>query len=131
MKNKGFTLIEVLAVLLILAIIALITVPIISNIIRESKETVFVQDVNSLVESIRTYQADNNYEAITINYTTGENVELLELDGDLPDSGQIAINEAGKVEVALWNEELQICATKSLNDKEVVKEEITQAQCAL
>ena len=38
MKNKGFTLIELLAVIVILAIIALIAVPIIINIIRDTKE---------------------------------------------------------------------------------------------
>ena len=41
------------------------------------------------------------------------------------------INEAGKVAVALWNEELEICAKKDINSKEVVKEEITKKECTL
>lgn len=131
MNKKGFTLIEVLAVLLILSIIALITTPIIINVINNSKENAFIQDVNSLVDSIRTYQAENNYEEVTVDYTTGENTDLLELDGDLPDAGQITINEAGKVAVALWNEELEICAKKDINSKEVVKEEISETECTL
>lgn len=131
MNKKGFTLIEVLAVLLILSIIALITTPIIINVINNSKENAFIQDVNSLVDSIRTYQAENNYEEVTVDYTTGENTNLLELDGDLPDAGQITINDAGKVSVALWNDELEICAKKDINSKEVVKEEISRNECTL
>ena len=131
MNKKGFTLIEVLAVLLILSIIALLTTPIIINVINNSKENAFIQDVNSLVDSIRTYQAENNYEEVTVDYTTGENTNLLELDGDLPDAGQITINDAGKVSVALWNDELEICAKKDINSKEVVKEEISRNECTL
>ena len=37
MKNKGFTLIELLAVIVILAIIALIAMPIILNIISDTR----------------------------------------------------------------------------------------------
>ena len=41
-KNKrGFTLIELLAVIVILAIIALIAVPVIMNIISESRKSAF------------------------------------------------------------------------------------------
>ena len=38
MKKKGFTLIELLAIIVILAIIAVITVPIILNIIENSRK---------------------------------------------------------------------------------------------
>ncbi|MDD3392807.1 MAG: prepilin-type N-terminal cleavage/methylation domain-containing protein, partial [Bacilli bacterium] len=37
-SNKGFTLVELLAVIVILAIIALIATPLIMNIINEAKE---------------------------------------------------------------------------------------------
>ncbi len=131
MKNKGFTLIEVIAVLLILSIIALITTPIIIGIIKDSKEKAFINDVSNMVDSIRTYQAENNYEAITIDYTTDDNVDILEVDGDLPDAGQISINEAGKVAVALWSDDLEICATKDINAKEVVKAEISKEECTI
>ena len=38
MKEKGFTLIELLAVIVILVVISLITVPMITNVIEESKK---------------------------------------------------------------------------------------------
>ena len=37
-KNKGFTLIELLAIIVILAIIAVITVPILLNVIENSRK---------------------------------------------------------------------------------------------
>ncbi len=129
--QKGFTLIEVLAVLLILSVIALITTPIISGVIKNSRENAFVNDVNSLVDSLRTYQAENNYEAITIDYTNNTNTTKLEVDGELPDAGAISINEAGKIKLALWNEKLQICAKKNEDAKEITKEKITKAECKL
>ena len=131
MNKKGFTLIEVLAVLLILSVIALITTPIIINVIKDSKEKAFINDANSLVESIRTYQANNQYESVIVDYTNNINTDKLELDGDLPDAGQISIDENGKVALALWNEDLQICAQKDLNSKEVVKKEISKSACTL
>ena len=47
-KKKGFTLVELLAVIVILAIISLIAVPIVLDIINNSKE-------NSKKESIELY----------------------------------------------------------------------------
>ena len=38
MRQKGFTLLELLAVIVILAIVALITVPLIMNTIEDAKE---------------------------------------------------------------------------------------------
>ena len=38
MKTKGFTLVELLAVIVILAIIAIIAVPIIGNVIENSRK---------------------------------------------------------------------------------------------
>ena len=52
MKNKGFTLVELLAVIAIIAIIAIITIPIIINLITDSKENTFKSSVNELVNLV-------------------------------------------------------------------------------
>ena len=39
MKNRGFTLAELLAVIVILSIIALIAIPVVLNIVNDTKES--------------------------------------------------------------------------------------------
>ena len=48
----GFTLIELLAVIVILAIIALITVPIVLNIINDTKMSAFKRNIESYMSSV-------------------------------------------------------------------------------
>ena len=38
MKKKGFTIIELLSVIVVLAIIALITIPVVTNVIEKSRK---------------------------------------------------------------------------------------------
>ena len=54
-KKKGFTLIELLAIIVILAIIAVITVPIILNIIEESKKGAAKDSAYGYKDSINKY----------------------------------------------------------------------------
>ena len=51
--NKGFTLIELLAVIVILAIIALITVPVVINIINNTKKGAAEDSVYGFVEALK------------------------------------------------------------------------------
>ena len=57
MKNKGFTLIELLAVIVILSVITLITIPMVMNVIEESKKKALVSSVEVLVldENLEVY----------------------------------------------------------------------------
>ncbi len=55
MKNKGFTLIELLAVIVILAIIALITVPVVINIINNTKKGAAEDSTYGVIESLKLY----------------------------------------------------------------------------
>ena len=51
MKNKGFTLVELLAVIVILAVISLIAVPMILGVVEESKKSAFQITCNEIYES--------------------------------------------------------------------------------
>ena len=55
MKNKGFTLVELLGVLLILAVIALITFPIIDNLLVGSKEEAYQRSIDGILEAAEMY----------------------------------------------------------------------------
>lgn len=125
MKNKGFTLVELLAVIVIIAILAVITVPTIFNVIQTSKESAFKDTAHGLVSAAGTYQAEkqaaNEDTTLTINYQTASASEksVLKTKGDLPDAGELKIDNNGKVTLALWNNEIKVCAVKAASAKEV------------
>ena len=50
--KKGFTLIELLAVIVILAVIALITVPMILNVVEESRKAAFKDSMYSAFNAV-------------------------------------------------------------------------------
>ena len=59
MKNKGFTLIEVLVVVAILAILAAIVVPRIMDRPDEAKRVAAKADIGALVQALKLYRLDN------------------------------------------------------------------------
>ena len=61
MLKKGFTLVELLAVIVILAVIALITTPIIIDSLNTSKKEAFKDSVNSLIKVTQNYYAGITY----------------------------------------------------------------------
>lgn len=60
MKNsKGFTLVELIAVITVLAIVALITVPAVNNAIKKSQEKALKAQEEVIVESAKKYALEN------------------------------------------------------------------------
>ena len=81
MKKKGFTLIELIAVLVILAILALIVTPLVMNIIRKAQVSANKRSIDAYGRSaeyaIATYILDNNdfpesFADITVEYSGAE-----------------------------------------------------------
>ena len=81
MKKKGFTLIELIAVLVIMAIIALIVTPLVMNIIRKAKTAADKRSIDAYGRSIElavaSYLLDNgtfptSIEQLTIEYSGDE-----------------------------------------------------------
>ena len=105
MKNKkGFTLIELLAVIVILAIIALIAIPIILNMIEQSRKGAARDAAYGFIDAI---EYNNSYvDAGLDGYTkiTGDNLDVtsatftpLKIKGKRPASGTVTINSNGRV----------------------------------
>ena len=71
-KNKGFTLMELLAAVIVLGIIGGIVMPIYTHITNEAKENLFRDNVKALVKNIRTI------EVIEYNHSCGciDNLEI-------------------------------------------------------
>lgn len=105
MKNKGFTLIELMAVIIVLGVLATLIVPKVVNMLNEAEKNTNMSSAEGLVKAA-TYKATNNEitgntENIIINYSTGENTSYLDYSGNKPTSGKIAIKSNGEVAMAV------------------------------
>lgn len=58
--KKGFTLVELLAVLVILAVIATISFPIVSNILENSEEKAYEQQIAEIKKAAKNFETENN-----------------------------------------------------------------------
>ena len=57
--RKGFTLAELIGVIVVLALISLITIPAISKILRQNKGSLCDTQMNNILAAARSYGADN------------------------------------------------------------------------
>lgn len=108
MKKKGFTLIEVLSVIIVLSILVLITVPIISGVVSKIKKGSFESSIHGLIDSTKLFYTDNlkvmtdnkeyifdcdKYECKT------ENGDELSYKGERPIGGKIILNGNGTIQI--------------------------------
>lgn len=81
MNKKGFTLVELLAVIVILAIIALIATPIVLNVINEAQEGADARSVEAYAKAVETkyYSEKVLGHAVTL---TGISLTTADYNGD-------------------------------------------------
>ena len=113
--KKGFTLIELLAVLVILAIIALIAVPIVQNMIRDSKKNATLRSaefyIDAVNKSIASKQANIDFDLNDGTYKINEQGNIcldeecteifeIEVENTRPTSGSVDIENNRVVSVS-------------------------------
>ena len=59
MKNKGFTLTELITVITILGLIAIVAIPNVINVIKNSKDTIYKKQINTILEGAMMWASDN------------------------------------------------------------------------
>lgn len=94
MKKKGFTLVELIAVIALLSIIMLLIVPNIANYLNSSKKTLFYDNVVNMFKSATTtfmYQDDPT------NTTFSNNGVKLDVDVESEYVYTIKVNNYGEV----------------------------------
>ena len=118
MKNrKGFTLVEVLAIIVILGLIAVITIPIIDETLKKAKRNAAKDSAHGLTEVAKQYYY--KLEEATdepVNYTCDFKNKCSELDieGARPTSGAIRIDSIGLVSGEVtFNEKYTFCIYKN------------------
>jgi len=124
MKNKAFTLIELLAVIVILAIIALIATPAVLNIIEDSRKGAAEASARSIVSAAKTY-----YMQETMNGRTVSSIDLstdtLKYDGDQASKGTITFTD-GKPSSEMYIN--GYCVTIEANGK-IKSEKMDEEDC--
>ena len=96
-KNKGFTLVELLAVIVILALIALIATPIILNVINDAKKQAAKDSAYGYMDAVEKYIVSRELEDESIQdgrYSVEELNKKISVKGSTPDNGNIEIKNS-------------------------------------
>ena len=120
MKNKGFTLIELLAVIVILAIISIIAVPLVLNIINDTKKQALTNSVENYFSAIELaigkeymFNPGENLDGTYEIKNKGKEIESqtkklsIEYDGNIDITGTLII-ENGKVTKIIGERQINI-----------------------
>lgn len=126
MKKKGFTLVEMLGVIVVLGIIALIVFPGINTAIKQARRDAFEASVNSIVRAMKTYAYDQEiitgkeYSNKIVDVTAG----VLDFDGDVPEEGKIGMT--AEKEIVFEMNDGTWCARK-LDEGEMVISKLSES----
>ncbi|MDD2378191.1 MAG: prepilin-type N-terminal cleavage/methylation domain-containing protein [Bacilli bacterium] len=137
-QKRGFTLVELLAVIAILGLVAVIIIPSVIKTIEKSRMESVVNSARGLMRSIEIKQKDNMFEQglkeIEISYDNGvesSSIPGISLDyhGKQPKNGGIVISKDGKITFAFHDGDY--CVEKGyLNDKITISK-IPEENCYL
>lgn len=128
MKKKGFTLVELLAVIVILAIIAVIATPIILGVIEKSKKGAAKNSAQGYIEAVEKQIAINLLDEDTINeitdgvYTVNELTnKKVKVKGDKPSEGWVEIEKKQVVSYSIKIGEYVVTYNKKNKSTETTK----------
>lgn len=110
MKNKGFTLVELLAILVILGVVATIITPVIQKSLKANKEKVYDILVDQIKDYTKDYLAKNTDELPDIEGETNS-IKFI----DLKKEGLLQINVVNPINDNIISDESVVKVTKKSN----------------
>lgn len=129
-NKNGFTLLELLAVIIVIALVALITTPIIINVINNANRDTFKSSVEGMLRSVELH-ASENYMGDTYTVTKGSITsstgEKVHTSGGKDESGLIFMNNDGDTSATIYNKTW--CAKKGLEDKQITITKYSVSSC--
>ncbi|MGE5456482.1 MAG: prepilin-type N-terminal cleavage/methylation domain-containing protein [Ignavibacteriales bacterium] len=116
--HKGFTLIELIAVIIILGIISLITVPTIINLIDSSRMKAAELSADGIIKSGQQYYYISKYNGTKItNIIDLKTEDILKYSGGRPEGGTLIIDNYGNISSVMKFQ--NYCSIKRFVDTEV------------
>lgn len=105
MKKKGFTLVELLAVIILLGLLTFVVIPSVIGFIKEAKEKSYQQQLSNLKESAIRYVSDHTDIIDEIEKNGKYNISV----NDLITNGYVRKTKDGKIYNPINKEEINGC----------------------
>ena len=99
-REEGFTLVELLAVIVILGIIVAIAIPAIGNVIKKAQDDSATQEVALVEDAARLYFTIEDSAATEVTVEVLKDKGYLEKADDLNDDAKVEKDGTGKVKLA-------------------------------
>ena len=122
MKKRGFTLVELLAVIVILGVLALITTPVVLSQIEQAKKNSFITSAKNVLDAADIYVSGDN----TLD-TNGTNVQVLEIKNKEKVTGLVFQNKDTEYVLKKFTDGTY-CASGPRNDLVVRKGDCTNEE---
>lgn len=123
MNKRGFTLMELLAVIVVISVIALISVPLVNLQIEKSKQETIRESVKGMVKAIIYYQTENEIYTGGTYTVNNENLMLgsqkVEVDGSIIGTGTITMDTKDKATVKIQYQ--RYCVTGDSDNLKIEK----------
>lgn len=118
--KKGFTVIELLAVIVVLSVLVFITTPIISGVVNTIRYKAFQGSVDGVIRTIEDDVNNIDYDIANYRLFNGvirNNNRVIEHKGTLPGEGTILVNTDGDIKLGIkYN---NYCAIKDYTDNTI------------
>lgn len=134
-KNKAFTLVELLAVIVILGLLAIIIIPKTQKTISDSKKNTYEVSANSLSNEATSYflaqkAKTSEFNECEYDFTNNNNTCMgFDFKGKKPDSGILKIDNRGNVKFAVKFGDY--CYKKIKSSSEIITNEYDAETCTL